>query len=456
MICKICKQNFNFNKKLYDHIRNHEILKFFKNFHLSINAFNLICETMKKSTIINFLISLKTFVAYATLQKQIIEFAMFFETINSLKCSNFQSFALEIVSIRIKKKSFQCFTISSQSSIRNDVKMNVQKHSIVNSFFLIDTIKSTCKIAKKSTIVSIVKFSKFIFEKRIKFRIRIVYLFSKLKASRLNFSLNILITISKTMKNSSIQKIAHIQTKCKQCEQNFDFNRKFFEHINEHKILKFVKNLFFLINTVKSICETMKKSTIASSFFSQKSSNFFATLKKFVTNTRIFLQFVSSKNSNFSITKSTISSKRVKNISFQQIVCVRICKRCKQNFNFNNKFHEHVREHHVRKFVKNLNFRVFASKHTYNMKKKINIYLFVCFVRFVYSFCNIKKSKILIFNNFRISHRINAFAFLDCDIQNQFKIDKKRNCRLFVHFFHLFHRLIQFENIKNFTFKISI
>ena len=30
--------------------------------------------------------------------------------------------------------------------------MNVQKHSIVNSFLLIDTIKSTCKNEKKSTI----------------------------------------------------------------------------------------------------------------------------------------------------------------------------------------------------------------------------------------------------------------------------------------------------------------
>ena len=337
VICKICKQSFNFNKKLYDHIRNHEALKFVKNSHFSINALNLVCEIMKKSAIINSLISLEASAASATSQKQIIEFAVFFETVNSLKCSNFQFLALEIVSIWMKKKSFQCFIISSQSSIQNDVeidvqkfsiissffrfhtfksickadeksaikdvtilfvshklrisdqKVDVQKHSIVNSFFLIDTIKTTCKVAKKSAIVSIAKFSKFIFEERAKFRIRTVYLFSELKASRLNFSLNTFVTISKTVKNSSIQKIAHIQAMCMQCEQNFDFNKKFFEHISEHKTLKSVKSLSFLINTAKSICETMKRSAIACSFFSQKSSNFSATSRKLVTDTRVFL-----------------------------------------------------------------------------------------------------------------------------------------------------------------------
>ena len=49
MICKLCKQSFNFNKKLYEHIRNHEILKLVKNSHLSINAINLVCDIEKKS-----------------------------------------------------------------------------------------------------------------------------------------------------------------------------------------------------------------------------------------------------------------------------------------------------------------------------------------------------------------------------------------------------------------------
>ena len=59
---------------------------------------------------------------------------------------------------------------------------------------------------------------------------------------------------------------------------------------------------------------------------------------------------------------------------------------------------------------------------------------FVCFAKFFYFFCNIKKSKNLIFNNFRINRRVNAFEFFDYDIQNQFKIDMKNAIvnRLFI------------------------
>ena len=102
-----------------------------------------------------FLILLKAFVVFTTSQKQIIEFAMFFESINSLKCSNFQFFAFEIVFIRMKKKSFQCFIISSQNSIQNDVKIDVQKFSIINSFFRFHTFKSICKTNEKSTIKNV-------------------------------------------------------------------------------------------------------------------------------------------------------------------------------------------------------------------------------------------------------------------------------------------------------------
>ena len=57
----------------------------------------------------------------------------------------------------------------------------------------------------------------------------------------------------------------------------------------------------------------------------------------------------------------------------------------KQNFNFNNKFHEHIRQHHVRKSIKNFNFRVFASKSTCTIKKKsIFICSFVSFVSFIF------------------------------------------------------------------------
>ena len=53
-----------------------------------------------------------------------------------------------------------------------------------------------------------------------------------------------------------------------------------------------------------------------------------------------------------------------------------ICKHCNADFNFKNKFHEHIREHHAQKFVisivtsKNSNFRALTLEFTYKIMKK--------------------------------------------------------------------------------------
>ena len=117
----------------------------------------------------------------------------------------------------------------------------------------------------------------------------------------------------------------------------------------------------------------MKKSTNACSSSSQKSSIFSSTSRNLVTNTRISLQSVSSKDSNLSIATFKIKSKRVKKTSIQQVACVRIYKHCKQNFNFNNKLHDHICEHHARKSVKNFDFRVFAFEFAYKFVKKSTV-----------------------------------------------------------------------------------
>ena len=403
MICKICKQSFNFNKKLYEHIRNHEALKLVKNSSLSINAVNLVCEIEKKSFVTHV-----SSASSAKSQKSIFESAITFEAITLLKRSNFSIFTLETIqkSMKIalfqttevtevtcrhcdetfnfkkslrehkreqhrrksiessllsfntfnsmceneKKSAFddslasselQAFIATSKqkfesamifkavaslknshlslftlkiesksakrsatcrhckqtfkfkellrkhkreqhakksvinSSLRShafksickaeenashelrtsDQKVDVQKHSIVNSFLLIDTVKSTCKVAKKSTTVSIAKFSKFTSEERAESRTRTAYLFARLKASRLNLSLNTFVTILEMMKNASIQEVACARAMCRFCKQNFNFNKKLFEHINEHEALK-------RINTVKATCEFLKRSQL--------------------------------------------------------------------------------------------------------------------------------------------------------------------------------------------------
>ena len=170
-------------------------------------------------------------------------------------------------------------------------------------------------------------------------------------------------------------------------------------------------------STSETICEFVEKSAVTCSSFSQKSSISSATSRNLVTDTKISLQLVSLKSSHFSITTLKIiskdskitsdlfaedakiivdiraqtahirvrieaeraafqisalesASKSMKRFSIQQIACARICKRCKQDFNFNNKLHEHIRKHHARKSVRSLNLRVFASELTYKIIEK--------------------------------------------------------------------------------------
>ena len=65
----------------------------------------------------------------------------------------------------------------------------------------------------------------------------------------------------------------------------------------------------------------------------------------------------------------------------KQINCSKmICKHCEQNFNFKNKFHEHIREQHIQKSNINSNFRFFTSKFINKIKKKS-----ISFISFVSS-----------------------------------------------------------------------
>ena len=146
----------------------------------------------------------------------------------------------------------------------------------------------------------------------------------------------------------------------------------------------------------------------------------------------------------------------MKNASIQRIVCVRtICKRCNQIFNFKNKFHEHIRQHHARKFVilKNSDFRVFTFEFTYKIIEKSTVFCsFVSFISqicFVYSFCNITKSNVFSENVFAICFT-QKFAFFNFEIQNYIKIDEEIINELLVYFF-----ILIFSNFCSKTSRMS-
>ena len=157
VICKLCKQSFNFNKKLYEQIRNHEVLKLVKNFHLSINAINSICEIEKKS-----FVTYVSSVSSARSQNSIFESAIAFKTITLLKRSSFSISTLETITKSMKIALFQTTeviemtcrhcdeTFNFKKSFREHKREQHRRKSIESSLLSINTFNSMCEDEKKS------------------------------------------------------------------------------------------------------------------------------------------------------------------------------------------------------------------------------------------------------------------------------------------------------------------
>ena len=153
MICKICNQSFNFNKKLYEHIRNHEVLKFVKNFFLSINAINLVCEIEKKSFVTHV-----SSVSFARFQNSIFESATAFRSVTLLKRSILSHFTLKIES-KSAKRSATCRhckqTFKFKDLLRKHKREQHATKFVINSSFRSHALKSVCKAKKKSAIKNV-------------------------------------------------------------------------------------------------------------------------------------------------------------------------------------------------------------------------------------------------------------------------------------------------------------
>ena len=280
----------------------------------------------------NSFVSFELQISIAT-SKQIFESTLIFDVIILQECIHFSIHTLEIVSESKKNKSIQCFFISSKSSSRTFKselqKIFVQKFSNICSFLSNNTVNSTSEIAKKSAIT---------------------YSFSSQKSS-------IFFAISKNLITNTIIFLQFVSSNCSN----------------------------FLIATFKITTKCMKNTSISfteSAKVAKIIEKSFAKIRIQIVRIRVKLKI---ERTIFQLSTFEFASKSMKKFSIQQIVCVRICKRCKQNFNFNNKFHEHIRQHHARKFVKNSVFRIFASESTCKVKKKSTfICSFVSLVSFIF------------------------------------------------------------------------
>ena len=394
---------------------NHEALKFVKNSHLSINAVDLVCEIEK-----TLFASQKLF---AKSQKSIFESAIASKTVTLLKRSNLSFFTFEIRS-ESTKKSTTCRhcnqTFKFKKVLRKHKREQHAKKSVNDSSLSTLTINLTCKVTKKSTITSTAKTSIITSaQKKIELtrqkvqKVEILKIKQRLnelrerRAQRETFetykikkkstvicsSASLASSISSAQKHQKIdvQKLSIVNSRLsintvkatsefvKISSVNSSFSvsltiqsEQLSESFTFSKEIISFKCSSLTSSTFKSVCESEKKSTIACSLSSQKSSFSSAKSRYLVTDTRTSLQLVSLKCSNLSIATLKIPSERAKSASLQRVACAWICKRCKQSFNFNNKLHEHLREHHARKFVTSENFdlRIFALESAYKIAKK--------------------------------------------------------------------------------------
>ena len=381
VICMRCNSNFNFKEKFREHVREQHVKKSINCSSFSIDTVKSICETMKKSTIIDSsasFVSQKFDISIAT-SKQKFESVMISETIHSSKESHFTFSSSETVSESMKNSSINCSFISSKSSFfqtfeSESQEISVWKFSKFCSFLSIDTITSVYEIEKKSAIIETfaLQISHVSFTTS-----RNQIAFEIVSSNNSSFQTETHKSICESKKNSTViclfvsfisQKSSTIRSvfkkNCSICRINvFSIQEHYLEssscyealrqrlkqqftrraHQRKQKVSKqtkiektinqLVKNFHFSVNAINLLCEIEK-----TSFVSHKSES----TKKFLT-----------------------------------------CRRCNRMFNFNNKFHDHIRQHHARKFFNNLNLQVFASEFTYEIKKKST--LIDSFVSFIFS-----------------------------------------------------------------------
>ena len=172
--------------------------------------------------------------------------------------SDFQLSTLDVIS-ESTEKSTTCRhcdeTFNFKKSFREHKRVQHRRKSIENFFFSINTFNSMCEDEKKSfvTHVSFVSFAKSqnsIFESAATFR-------SVFSSKRSNFSFSALETESKSAEKSAT---------CRHCKQTFNFKKMFRQHKREQHAKKFVVNFHFSIDATKSTYESMKISTVNSSF----------------------------------------------------------------------------------------------------------------------------------------------------------------------------------------------
>ena len=127
-------------------------MKSIENSHLSINAFNLICEIEKKSIIVS-IAKVSKFIrtTYVSAKLKASRLSLSLNTFEIVSESTKIAFFLQNACVRTR-----CRQCKLYFNFNYEFFEHIRKHEalkiIKNSHFSIDTIKSTCEVKKKSAI----------------------------------------------------------------------------------------------------------------------------------------------------------------------------------------------------------------------------------------------------------------------------------------------------------------
>ena len=424
--CRHCKQTFNFKKMFRQHKREQHAKRSVVNFHLSIDAVKSPCESMKISTVnssssVSFVVQSNTLSLFASfgifnsnrfhqnLEKrrfnQIIIFIQHLQQCQFLCCESellewMKVILCDFVDIWFENQSnfiflhdfdivlTKTFSSNTRTLLQNE-KKSIFDDSLASSESqtFIATLKQKSEFAMIFEAMTSLKnshlsfsTSKIVSESMKNISIRCSAVSSKSASSQTFESKHQEISIQKTVISSSLRFHA-FKSVCRAEEKSAIKNVTILS-VSQELQISVQKNTKTISQIDSSKCSNLLITTLEITFeYAKNTSN---SITEIAEAAEIFAKSIADiraqtarirarrevENSNLKLQTLNFTSKSMKRFSIQQIVCARICKRCKQSFNFNNKLHEHIREHHARKFVQNLNFRVPASESTCKIKKK--------------------------------------------------------------------------------------
>ena len=414
MTCMRCGQNFNTKETLREHVREQHAKKLVKSSCLDSNIAKLMCKDDEKPAVndSSFASAPQEPDTSTATPKQIVDLTKTSEPVASLKDSRLPSSTPENVPEPVENTSTRCFVTPLESAPPQTFESEHQgtaiQKSAKDSHLSINAINLVCEIVERSsaTHVSPAKPAKpqnSISEPAATFR-------PVTPLERSNLPLPTLETEPESAEGPAT---------CRHCRQTFKFKELLREHRCEQHAKKPAISSPLRSHSPKPVCKAEEKSavkdvtalsasqelhilaqkpqkidspkqSIVCSPLSNDTANSTCEaaersaiilpaedaeptaewLTAFRTQAARIRVRMEAERAALQVSALETASESMERPSIQQTARARICRRCKQSFNSNNKLHEHIRQHHARKPTKSSGLRVPTPEPTCKIKEK--------------------------------------------------------------------------------------